>query len=112
MWLYFKKGRNEISFVYTAFNTILLISLVFDTTLTTNQYAMFGAGFIVASMVLGVFINNEVEPQNSVINPFTVDNMLSLITMMRAMQLSYGGEYDEAIKEMENAVLLREKWLK
>lgn len=112
IWLYFKKGRNEISFFYTSFNTVLLISLAFDIQLTTRQYALFGVGFLIAAIVFGKFITREVEPQNSIINPFTRDNIESQCVMMKAMQLSMNGDYEEAIKVMDYALLLREKWLK
>jgi hypothetical protein len=111
VWLYFKKGRSELFLVYGIFNNILILSLRFDFSLTLKTGAVFALVFFIVSICWGWFFARQVEPQNNIINPFSLDSIHSAISLQKSFIAFYDGDYEEARRLMQKAVDYREKWL-
>ena len=111
-WLYFKTGRNEIGTFYGVINTLILLSMKFDLEVSIIWGVAYTVGFIFFSVLAGVFLKREVEPQNNMINPFALDGIMSAISLQKAFVAYWEGEEGEAIELMEKAIQYREKWIK
>ena len=111
-WLYFKKGRNEIGTFYGVINTLILVSMRYDFEVSLFWGIAYAVGFVLFSVLGGVFLTREVEPQNNMINPFTLDGILSAISLQKAFISLWEGDDEEALAQMKQAVELREKWLR
>jgi len=102
IWLYFKSGRNEIGTFYGVINTLILISLKYDLDVSLLWGMIYAVGFV----------TREVVPQNSLINPFTLDGIKSAVALQKSFIAHWEGDKEEAIKLMKDAVEYREKWFR
>lgn len=110
IWNYFKKGRNEIGLIISLYGTILAYSIKFDTNFTLMQYVWFSVAFFIGCIVLGVFLAEKIEPENSRISPYAQDNIQSTIHLQDSLKHFYQGDVEKALQEMNKAQALREKW--
>ena len=111
-WNYFKKGRNEISLLLGLYNLLLTYSIKFNVDFIIIQYLAFGVIFFIVCIFLGIFLAENIEPENSRISPYAQDNIKSTIHLQNSLLALYRGDTETAISEMNKAQKLREKWLR
>ena len=112
IWNYFKKGRNEIGLILSLYSLILTYSIKFDVDYSLGQYAAITLIFGVFCVFLGVFLAENIEPENNRISPYAQDNLHSAIALQQSLICFFEGDIEAAVEYMNKAQILREKWLK
>lgn len=112
VWNYFKKGRGEIALILVLYNMLLSYSIKFSVDFTITQYALTTVFFFIICGILGVFIAENVEPENQRISPYIQDHLISQIHLQDSLIHYIEGDSEKAIAELKEANKLRERWLK
>lgn len=112
VWNYFKKGRGEIGLILSIYNMILTYSIKFNVDFTIMQYVGFSIMFFVMCILIGIFLAENVEPENNRISPYSQDNLNSAIYLQESLKSYYKGDCNKAIDLISEAQKLRKKWLK
>ena len=117
-WIFFKKGKSEIWFVISLYNTIQLWTIQ-----GINPYR--GCCVLVllgvSAFFLGIFLTKKVETTNPYVNPYTQDNIKASILFYEAFKIYIENELefdlDEAesnlniaLEKVNEALKIRYKW--
>lgn len=107
-WVYLKQGKNEVNFITSLFNFLMLLSIRYELELSGATWVSLVIGMIMIYFIIGKIMVKQVNPTN----PYTQDNLQSAIALQESLVYFYKGDSENAINSMNIAIALRNKWVK
>jgi uncharacterized protein HemY len=108
-WSYIKRGKTELWFLLSVYNTILLYSSRYRISL--SLIIMFITLIMVVFYIAGYYLINKVDIINPKILPFTQDNIQSAYFLNEGLICLSIGDHEGAEKFFIRSRLLRLKWI-
>jgi hypothetical protein len=114
-WTYFKKGKAEITFVLSIYNTVLIwwslgnLNVYFKNIKTFIM--LFAPIYLIISIIMGKYITRNVETTNAYINPFTQDSLTAGILTSEALMDFFDGNTNSAVSKLKQSIEIRERWI-
>jgi len=117
MWIFFKKGKAEIWFLISLYNTIQLWALG-GVNITYGIMALIGLA--IGAFFIGIVLTKKVETTNPYVNPYTQDNIKASILFYEAFKLYLEDcerivqekeKLKESINKVDEALQIRYNWL-
>lgn len=109
LYIYFKKGKGEIFFLISLYNTYLISKL------SSDNIEVFLMGLIftlfIVSIIVGYISAKYITPTTQIISPYAQDSILSGIYHKRGMICMCNGDYKEAMQYFEESITLNRKWM-
>jgi len=114
-WTYFKKGKTEIAFVLSIYNTVLIWWKLGDLNLffkNINTFIMlFTPIYFVISIIMGKYITINVDTTIPFVNPFTQDSIVAGVLSSEALIDWFDGDKELAISKIKQSIAIRERWM-
>jgi len=107
-WIFFKKGKSEIWFLISLYNTIQLWTL---RGLNIYNGVLFLIALAISAFFLGIVLTKKVDTTNPYVNPYTQDNIKASILFYQAMREWFKGNTDKAFELIDKSLEIRYKWL-
>lgn len=108
-WSYIKRGKTEMWFLLSLYNTFLLYTMRYDISVSIFIIVLFG--FILSSYFTGYYLIKKVDIVNPKINPFTQDNVQSAFFLNEGLIYLAEGNNDKAKELFIKSRELRRKWI-
>jgi hypothetical protein len=108
-WSYIKRGKSEMWFLLSIYNTILLYSTRYNISISMIIIAVLS--FVILSYVVGYYLIKRVDIVNPKIIPFTQDNIQSAYFLNEGLICLSGGDNESARKFFIRSRSLRKRWI-
>ncbi len=110
LWTYFKKGKAELWFILSIYNSFILSQLKGNTVMHII-YVWLILGFIGGSIIIGWYVTKRIETQTPYISPYTQDFLKAELYLSNAIGYLICGQHEQALSEIQECRRLREKWI-
>ena len=114
-WTYFKKGKAEITFVLSIYNTVLIWWSLGNLNVYFKNIKifimLFAPIYLIISIIMGKYITRNVDTTNAYINPFTQDNLTAGILTSEALMDFFDGNTNSAVSKIKQSIEIRERWI-
>jgi hypothetical protein len=114
-WTYFKKGKAEITFVLSIYNTVLIWWSLGNLNVYFKNIKifimLFAPIYLIISIIMGKYITRNVETTNAYINPFTQDSLTAGILTSEALMEFFDGNRNSAVSKLKQSIEIRERWI-
>lgn len=117
LWIYFKKGKNEINFLMNIYQTLILIfsiSFIGDMPLRLIILGtfLFAISFMFIAVIIGRYTAKKVDPSGAFISPYAQDENQYRLNLSRGFIYMINENKEQAIYHFKNCERISLKWLK
>lgn len=112
-WNYFKRGKSEINFLLTIYNTIIIIWAGGNgkTGILVGFSLIFGFLLFLVALIVGKYSLEKVDPTVAYLNPFTQDVSRYRSLMALGMEALAIGNREGAVLKFRDAERVLSRWL-